>query len=184
MRKIILCLAVSLDGFIEGPNGEIDWMVFDEETADALNSFIAEIDTILYGRISYEKWGDYQPSEETSQGEKDFYNKTAAMEKYVFSTSRSTFEGNPHVIQSDIIRQMEQLKNKPGHHIWLFGGAALITSFVNAGLIDEFRIAVIPIILTGGKSMFKDIQQRVKLQLLRSKSSKLGVVELVYAPAR
>ena len=102
------------------------------------------------------------------------------MKKYVFSKSRADFEGNPRVIQSDIAQHMQKLKQEAGKDIWLYGGAGLITTFVNLNLVDELRLAVIPIILGDGKPMLKDIRQRVKLNLLRTNSSKSGVVELVY----
>jgi dihydrofolate reductase len=66
MRKIILDLAVTLDGFIEGPNGEIDWCIMDEDMK--FTDFLAGIDTIFYGRISYELWGNYQPDDNADQG--------------------------------------------------------------------------------------------------------------------
>ena len=182
MRKIILCLAVSLDGYIEGLNGETDWMVFDEETASALNDFISQIDTIFYGRLSYEKWGTYNPGENSSEGEKVFYAKTSKMKKYVFSTAASKFDGDPRIIHSNVSAEVQNIKAEPGKDIWLYGGASLITTFMNSNLVDEMRIAVIPILLGSGKPMFRDIHQRIGLQLIRTSSSKSGVVELVYRP--
>src|SRR5262245_12217986 len=102
MRKIILCLAISFDGYIEGPNSEIDWITFDEEAGDSLGKFIEGIDTILYGRVSYEKWGAYQPGDDAPVFEKEFYATTGKMTKYVFSHAHSTFEGDPIVVQSEI----------------------------------------------------------------------------------
>jgi dihydrofolate reductase len=180
MRKIILCLATSLDGYIEGPNGEIDWMEFSEETGKVLGAFLQEIDTILYGRVSYEAWGNYTPPENASAFEKDFYERTSAMQKYVFSRSKATFEGGPIVIQSNFEQAMQELKAKPGKDIWLYGGADLVTGFVNLNLIDEYRIAIMPIILGSGKPLFKEIQKRVQLKLLKIDSDKTGVVSLNY----
>ncbi len=73
MRKIILDLAVSLDGFIEGPNGEVDWCIMDAEMGNYLEAFVSEIDTILYGRISYELYGNYQPDDTRSETEISFF---------------------------------------------------------------------------------------------------------------
>jgi dihydrofolate reductase len=182
MKKVILNLAVSLDGFIEGPNGEVDWMTFGEETGTALNDFIQQIDTILYGRVSYELWGNHVPPDNSSDFEKDFYNKVNKLNKYVFSSVKSDFGGNPTVINSDISQHINNLKKQPGKNIWLYGGAGLISTFVNLNLIDEIRMAVMPIILGDGKPMFKEIKNRIKLKLLKSVSSKSGVVALSYAP--
>jgi len=180
MRKVMVSLATSLDGYIEGPNGEIDWMVFSEETGKALGEFLVEIDTILYGRISYEKWGTYSPSENAPIFERDFYNKTNAMKKYVFSKSKTGLEGNPIVINANLAATINKLKAEDGKDIWLYGGANLISSFVNLNLIDEFRIAIMPVILGGGKPLFTEIQSRVNLKLLKINSSKSGVIELSY----
>jgi len=184
MRKVILSLAVSLDGFIEGPNKEVDWMTFDEETAIGLNNFLQEIDTILYGRVSYELYGHYTPADTSSDFEKDFYNKTNRLTKYVFSSSKVNFNGNPNVVKSDIAQTILNLKQQQGKHLWLFGGSGLITTFMNLKLIDEIRIAVIPVILGSGTPLFKGIKDRVKMHLLKiSTSTKSGVVELSYTPS-
>jgi len=179
MKKVILSLATSLDGYIEGPNGEIDWMTFSEETGKALGEFLEEIDTIVYGRVSYEKWGNYSPLEEASPFEKQFYNTTSKMQKCVFSNSKIDFEGNP-IISSCIPDTINKLKREKGKNIWLYGGGNLITSFANLNLIDEFRIAVMPIILGAGKPLFAEIQNRIKLQLLKAESSESGIIELNY----
>lgn len=131
MRKIILSLITSFDGFIEGPNREIDWITFDEETGKALNKFLSEIDTVLYGRVSYESWGSYTPPEDSVDFEKDFYKRLHKMKKYVFSLSKNKFEGNPVVINSDINGAMERLKREPGKDIWLYGGSGLVSTFMN-----------------------------------------------------
>ncbi len=180
MRKIILSLAVSFDGFIEGPNREVDWLTFSEETGKVLNKFLQEIDTILYGRVSYESWGNYNPPENSSAFEKDFYGAVNKMTKYVFSTSIEKFDGNRVIIQSEIKSAMQNLKQKPGKDIWLYGGSGLISTFMNMDLIDEFRIAVFPIILGAGNPLFKDVQHRVRLKLLDIKAGQSGVVEFKY----
>lgn len=183
MRKIILCLAVSFDGYIEGPNGEIDWLSFSEETGKALNKFLQDIDTVLYGRVSYEAWGNYEPAEDGADFEKDFYSKLHAMRKYVFSTSKSQFPGNPVVVQSGIKKSMEDLKKQPGKNIWLYGGGSLITTFMNLDLVDEFQIAVYPIVLGAGKPLFKDIDHRVPLKLISVESYESGAVLFTYQRA-
>ena len=180
MRKIILSLATSLDGYIEGPNREVDWMVFTEETGKALSSFLTEIDTILYGRTSYEAWGNYTPPETAASFEKDFYTATGKMKKYVFSRTAVNFDGNPAIIQSDIVQAMQQLQQEKGKNIWLYGGAALISTFINLGLIDEYRIAIMPIILGGGNPLFKNIAQRVNLKLAKLSPVESGVIQLNY----
>jgi dihydrofolate reductase len=183
MRKVILSLATSFDGFIEGPNRETDWLTFTEETGKALGKFLNEIDAVLYGRVSYEAWGNYIPSENSPAFEKDFYNKLNGMNKYVFSSLRGNFPGNPIVVRSDIKETISNMKQQPGKNIWLYGGAGLISTFVNLDLVDEFRIAVFPIILGSGKSLFNNIDHRVKLKLIDVKAGQSGVVEFKYERA-
>lgn len=182
MRKIILNLAVSLDNYIEGPNGETDWLTFSEETGKVLHNYLKEIDTILYGRTSYEKWGTYVPEENAMDFEKDFYNATDKMAKYVFSKSIPDFKGSPIIVAANIAQRMQDLKKQSGKNIWLYGGAGLISTFMNLGLIDEFRLAICPIVLGKGKPLFKDLKDRTKLELLDVQSHTSGFLALTYRP--
>jgi dihydrofolate reductase len=184
MRKIILCLAVSFDGFIEGPNGEIDWIVFDAEGGSDLTALLEEIDTVLYGRVSYEMWGNPPLTENSSAFEKHFYGALRQIDRYVFSQSKDEFEGDPLVVRSEIPAFVQKLKQQPGKHIWLYGGASLITTFMNHDLVDEFRIAVMPVILGQGKPLFQDIEHRLRLRLIEVKTSQAGVLAVRYEAVR
>lgn len=183
MRKVILDLAVTLDGFIEGPNGEIDWCIMDTDIGAGEKSFLEtfpeEIDTVFYGRKSYELYGNYQPEKES--GFKDFYDKINRMKKYIFSSTLNN-AGEHTVIRDNIIKEVNQIKNQKGKDIWLFGGASLITDFINNNLIDEYRLAVHPVILGDGKPLFQSIKQRLNLELIEAKPSKSGVTSLYYKP--
>ncbi len=184
MRKIILNLAASFDGFIEGPNGEIDWIVFDKEGGSELSDFLNEIDTVLYGRVSYEMWGNYPVTDNSSDFEKYFYGALNKMHKYVFSTTKDRFEGNPIVMRSDIEDSIKTLRQQPGKNIWLYGGAELISTFMNLNMVDEFRIAIMPVILGKGKPLFKEINNRTNLKLTWVKTSKSGVMQVCYESIR
>lgn len=182
MRKIILDVAVTLDGFIEGPNGEIDWIVEDNETdfGDVLTDILDGIDTIFYGRISYEKWGNYSPEGDVSQKLKEAYELLHSKKKYVFSTTQSG-DGEATFIHSDIKENVDQILQAPGENIWLYGGGKLLTSFINLGLVDVFRLAVQPVILGKGLPLFANIEQRVNLQLMEATTTKSGMLLLKYA---
>ncbi|MFC3199578.1 dihydrofolate reductase family protein [Parapedobacter deserti] len=181
MRKIILDLAVSLDGFIEGPSQEVDWIIFDGENGEELVAFTDEVDTVLYGRTSYERYGNHVPSEGSSLAEQQFYDKVNRMTKVVFSNAKYDFEGNPEIIRNDVKRRVLELKSKKGKDIWLFGGSGLITSLLNLDLVDEIRIGINPIILGGGIPLFKEIQERIQLRLIKSKTYSSGLVGLFYS---
>lgn len=181
MRKIILDLAVTLDGFIEGPNGEIDWCIVDDASGsdDFLGSLLKETDTIFYGRVSYDMWGNWQPDVNADPAIRKAYDAIHAKKKYVFSSTKMNDE-HAVIISSDIKNQVEMILNEPGKNIWLYGGGKLITTFINLGLIDEFRLAVHPVILGSGKYLFNDLKTRVNLKLLDVKTSTSGVAVLSY----
>ena len=184
MRKIILDLAVTLDGFIEGPNGEIDWCIMDSEGAGDFTGFLDDVDSIFYGRVSYDLWGNYQPGEHDSPVIKSLYKSVHSKTKYVFTSSDAAGDGKAIFINSDIRERVNEIRDQPGKNIWLYGGANLITTFINLGLVDIYRLAVHPVILGAGKPLFKDIQQRVGLKLVEAKGSGSGVVLLSYSADR
>lgn len=177
-RKILLDLAVTLDGFIEGENGEIDWCIMDSEMG--FIDFLHQIDTILYGRKSYDLWGQFTPGNEDSDTDKEIWELVHSKEKYVFSRTQKGTDNKAIFINDHILEEVNKLKNKPGKDIWLYGGASLITTFINLGLVDEFRLSVHPVILGEGKPLFIDIKQRLNLQLVNTRTFSSGVVQLIY----
>ncbi|TPE43756.1 dihydrofolate reductase family protein [Pontibacter mangrovi] len=177
MRKIVLDLAVTLDGFIEGPNGEIDWCIMDDDMD--FQGFLSGIDTILYGRVSYDMWGNYQPEADASEGEKSLWAAVHSKKKVVFS-SQQRQDSNATFITSDIPAKVAELKNQDGKDIWLYGGAKLITTFIQYGLIDVYRISVHPIVLGAGKPLFANLREKIDLQLKGVNKFKSGVVQLIY----
>lgn len=177
-RKVILDLAMTLDGFIEGKNGEVDWCIMDPEMG--FSNFLNQIDTILYGRKSYEIWGQYSPAMDDSDEDQEMWRLVHSKEKYVFSRSLIETNHKATVIREHIAEEVSKLKNEPGKDIWLYGGASLITTFLNLNLVDELRLSVHPLILGGGTPMFIDIKQRVNLKLAETKTFSSGVVQLIY----
>ncbi|WP_066309831.1 dihydrofolate reductase family protein [Bacillus sp. FJAT-29814] len=176
-RRIILDLAVTLDGFIEGKNGEVDWCIMDSEMG--FIHFLNQIDTILYGRKSYDLWGQFYP-ETTDETEKEMWGIVHSKEKYVFSKTQKGSNSKAIFINDHLLEEVIKLKNKPGKDIWLYGGASLITEFIRLGLVDEFRLSVHPVILGEGKPLFMDIKQRLNLQLFHTRTFSSGVVQLIY----
>ena len=177
-RRIILDLAVTLDGFIEGKNGEIDWCIMDSEMG--FINFLNQIDTILYGRKSYDLWGQFTPEIEQTDSEKECWELVHSKEKYVFSRTQTGTDNKAIFINDHILDEVNRLKNKPGKDIWLYGGASLITTFINLGLVDEFRLSVHPVVLGEGKPLFVDIKQRLNLKMVDTRTFSSGVVQLIY----
>ncbi|MDQ0229120.1 dihydrofolate reductase family protein [Metabacillus malikii] len=175
-RRILLDLAVSLDGFIEGENGEIDWCIMEPEMG--FHHFLNQIDTIFYGRKSYELWGQITPEE--NDPDKELREKINSKAKYVFSRQKYIDHHNVIYINDHILDEVMKIKNTPGKDIWLYGGASLITDFVKLGLVDEFRLSVHPVILGKGKPLFTDLDDRLNLNLVETKKYSSGVVQLIY----
>jgi dihydrofolate reductase len=169
MRKIILQLAVSLDGYIEGPNGEFDWCFTDQDYG--MSAFFKRIDTTFMGRKTYELAQAMQ--DEVPAG-------FPKMKEYVFSNTLTDVKKGVVIIKGDIKKEVVKIKKKKGKDIWLFGGAELISSLMNLQLVDEFILAVHPVVLGAGKPLFKEIQERTWLTLTDSKIYDNGLVFLTY----
>jgi dihydrofolate reductase len=181
MRQIVLNLAVSFDGFIEGPTGEIDWLVRDEtiDFADILNDILSDKDAIFYGRVSYEKWGNFTPPE-AGPKLKQAYELLHGKQKYVFSRTQTGDGTDAIFINYDVEERVREIKEQPGENIWLYGGGKLITTFLNLDLVDEYRLAVNPVIIGQGKRLFDDIEARHRLDLVEAKGHPSGVTLLHY----
>jgi dihydrofolate reductase len=173
MRKIILGLAVSLDGFIEGPNGEYDWCFTDQDYG--MTDFFKRIDSIFMGRRSYEL------VQKMHGGQEPANNPYAHIQSYVFSNTLKKADDKTILIGGDIKKQVNEMKKKQGKDIWLFGGANLTASFMNEGLVDELGLAVHPIILGAGKPLFQGIDKRIELILTDTKTYSSGLVSLNYS---
>lgn len=168
MRKVILQLAVSLDNFIEGPNGEYDWCMTDQDYGMA--EFLKRIDAVFIGRRSYEM----------AQGMEETQDWMPKVKEYVFSNTLKVVKEGATLVSGDINFAVKQIKKEPGKDIWLWGGADLASALMNEGLIDELILAVHPILLGSGKPLFSNIKGRVKLELISSKQYDTGLMMLSY----
>lgn len=175
MRKVILQLAVSLDSFIEGPNGEYDWCLTDQDYG--MSDFFKQIDTIFLGRKSYDMMKNMpiDPNDPFMAQFKD-------VSQYVFSNTLKGLDGpeNYKLVSGDTVAWTKAYKETPGKDIWLFGGAGLTTTFMEHRLVDELALAVHPIVLGSGKPLFQNIKERIKLNLLSSKEYSSGLVMMRY----
>jgi dihydrofolate reductase len=168
MRKVILGLAVSLDGLIEGPKGEYDWCFTDQDYG--LGEFFKRIDTVFIGRKSYEM-------AQSMEGGTDWMPK---MKEYVFSNTLTTVKEGAEVVSGDIVSRVKQIKADKGKDIWLFGGASLTSALMQHHLVDELWLSIHPILLGQGKPLFTDLRERIKLKLTESKAWDTGLVSVKY----
>ena len=174
MRKLILGLAITLDGYIEGPNGEHDWCFTDQDYG--LNRFFERIDAIFIGRKSYEM---AQLQSDSSNGE--VIAGMPALTEYVFSKTLTSVKEGAVLISGDSIAEVRRIKNQPGKDIWLFGGASLYNTLMKEGLVDELWVSIHPILLGGGKLLFPEQESRTRLRLLESKTYETGLVSVWYS---
>lgn len=174
MRKVILGLAVSLDGFIEGPNGEYDWCFTDQDYG--LSAFFRRIDAILMGRKSFEL-------AQSADGENGGGNPWKGITTYVFSkTLKSVTDKDTVLISGDAPSEVRKLKAGPGKDIWLFGGAELTASLLGESLVDELWLSIHPVVLGSGKPLFQNIRERMNLKLVEHKVYDTGLVSVCYKP--
>jgi dihydrofolate reductase len=173
MRKLILGLAVTLDGYIEGPNGEYDWCFTDQDYG--MKEFFARVDAIFIGRKSYEMAQQYANG---NNGE--IIPGMPAMKEYVFSKTLKSVKEGAILISDDSIVEARRIKEQPGKDIWLYGGASLTDALMKEGLVDELWMSVHPILLGSGKLLFRGDDNRTKLTLLECKSYETGLVSLRY----
>ncbi len=168
MRKITLNIATSLDGYIEGPNGEIDWCLNDQDYG--LTDFAEDTDALFMGRKSYEL---------IAQAGLGFFEDHSI---YVFSDTlvKDDHFGINIICRVDFAGFINQFREQEGKNIWLFGGADLLASFMAEKLVDEFLISVHPLILGGGKPLFQQGKEKLDLMLLNHKSYSSGLVQLRY----
>ena len=173
MRKLILGLAVTLDGYIEGPNGEYDWCFTDQDYG--LNEFFARIDAMFIGRKSYEIAQQYADS---NNGEA--IPGMPPLTEYVFSKTLTSVKEGAILIAGDSIAEARRIKSLPGKDIWLFGGASIYDAMKKEGLVDELWMSVHPILLGSGKLLFREQEGRTTLRLLESKTYETGLVSVRY----
>ncbi len=187
MRKVIVAMQVTLDGFIEGPNGELDWaMKEDDETWQDHFDLMRSVDTLLLGRVmypAYEKYWLAAPTNPSSTKNEIEYARIAdKVQKIVFSKTLEKVEWKTtRIVRDHIAEEILKMKQQSGKDMVILGGAGLVSTFMNLGLIDEYHLVVNPVVLGGGKRLFKDVKERHKLKLINAKTFRSGKVVLHYS---
>jgi dihydrofolate reductase len=187
MRKIVVSMNVTLDGFIAGPNCELDWH-FDSWTIDmatALCEQLSNADTILLGRITYCAMARYWPSKATSlsfpREDIAFAYMMNTYNKVVFSKTLNTSQwNNSRFVKGDLSREVLKLKKQPGKDIIIYGSGILVSALIHLNLIDEYTLWLHPVVLGSGKPLFKPSHGRYGLRLLTTRYFSSGVVSLRY----
>ncbi len=182
MRKLIYSMGVSVDGFIAGPDGEIDWSAPDEELHRFHNQQARETGAYLYGRRLYEvmrywETADEQPS--APEHELEFASIWKDTPKIVFSKTLEEVEGNARLVSDGIAEEVAKLKEQQGMDLAV-GGAGLASTLMKLGLIDEYRLFVSPVVLGGGTPYFPALDERINLELAETQTFGSRVVYVRY----
>lgn len=176
MRRLIAGFATSIDGFIQGPKGEIDWIIYDKEQFKELEKQWNETDAMFHGRITYDEAMKNYAVKDKKQS-----NPFSHMKHYVFSKKLTGVEEGFHLINGDLKTEVEKIKNEKGKNIVVFGGAKLLSSLLNNKLVDELVLAICPVVLGKGKPFFTGIDHRIDFDLKETKSFSSGLVQLTYS---
>lgn len=185
MGKIISFMHISLDGFVAGPSGEMDWIKIDQELFDYVGKRISKGNTALYGRVTYQMMESYWPTaaDKPTATKHDIEHSKWYKQVHKVVLSR-TMEGvdlpNTTIINDNISDRLNQIKQESGNEILLFGSPTATHSLIQQNLIDGYWLFVNPIILGQGIPLFVDIKQKTKLKLLSTRQFTSGVTELNY----
>jgi dihydrofolate reductase len=189
MRKIIVTMWVTLDGYIVGPNNDMSFVGehYDAAMGKYEDDLVSAADTLLLGRVTYESFAGawpYVPDKlDADPAEVAYANKLNAMRKIVFSKTLPQVEWNNSTLLREIVpEEIERLKQEPGKDIVIYGSASVIQALTNHGLIDEYQLLVHPVLLGDGKRLFDNIKQKVTLKLVNTEARSSGVVVLTYQP--
>jgi dihydrofolate reductase len=191
MRKVILQEFVTLDGLAAGRNDSVDFVPAstqgDQSFGQRQLAFMDSIDLILLGRVTYSMFAGYWPNV-TSGADKPFADKLNAIPKIVFSSSldRAPWGSwdDARIVETSAANEVAKLKQEPGKDMVIWGSLSLAQSLTNEGLIDEYQLIVCPVVLGGGKPLFRDTVDSFDVKLLNTKSFDRGAVLLAYAHAR
>jgi Dihydrofolate reductase len=184
MRKLMLYMHVSLDGFVQGEQDwDINWITYNEELEQYADETFSTVDTVLWGRGTYLGMQQYWTNvpDDASAHDKAhsiWINKT---QKVVISTTLETADWNNSIlIKDNIAEEVRKLKNGDGRDMVIIGSPRLAHSLMRHNLIDEFRVNVNPVVLGKGLPLFKDIEERIPLELVENRTFRCGVAGLIY----
>ncbi|MFF3764666.1 dihydrofolate reductase family protein [Streptomyces sp. NPDC001922] len=183
MRKIVLMMGMSLDGYIEGPHREIDWHVVDDELHQYFNDELRGMGAFLSGRVTHELMADFWPTADADPDAPpvmvEFAEIWREKPKMVFSRTLKRADWNTVVMRDVVPEEIRELKEQPGGDLVL-GGADLAATFMRQDLIDEYRVYVHPVLIGRGKPLFPDTDARTSLRLVETRAFGNGVVLLRY----
>ena len=185
MRKLVLFLHLSLDGFSASEDGGLEWIPYNESFEKYAEKIVSTVGTPIYGRVTYEMmkayWQTFLHNPSASKHDIEHAAWLENVEKVVVSTTLPEQDwNNTRVIRENIAEEIAKLKQEPGKDLVIFGSITLATSLMEQGLIDEFQFTISPVMLGKGKTFIRTIDEKVQLELLESETLDGGIVGLHY----
>jgi dihydrofolate reductase len=183
MRKIKVFNFITLDGYFEGAKRDISWHKHDKETTEYALEMLNLGDTLLFGRVTYELMASYWPTPYATMNDPIMAEGMNNAEKIVFSRTLKKVEwNNTRQSQENIAEEIKQLKQTPGNNMTILGSGSIVSQFAQHGLIDEYQIMIVPVILGKGIPIFKGIHHLLNLKLASTRTFSNGNVLLCYIP--
>jgi dihydrofolate reductase len=181
LRKLLVFNLITLDGFFEGPGQNIDWHNVDAEFNEFALEQLAELDMILFGRVTYQGMASFWPTPFALENDPVIAAQMNSFSKIVVSRTLDKADwNNTRLIKDNVAQEITRLKEQPGKNLAIFGSANLTASLLQMGLIDEIRVIVNPLLLGQGTPLFQNVPDPVKLKLLRTRTFGSGNVLLCY----
>jgi dihydrofolate reductase len=185
MRRVLFFMMVSLDGYFEGDNRDIDWHNTDEEFNDFAIAQLNEVDTLLFGRVTFDMMAAYWPTEAAIRDDPVVAGQMNSLQKIVFSKTLTECPWqNTRLVKQHFAAEAMKLKQQPGKDMIILGSSRLAVMFLEHSLLDEARIMVNPVVLGRGQSVFHGINDRLRLRLVRTRTFLSGNVLLHYEPVK
>ena len=185
MRKLFAFNLISLDGFFEGPDQDINWHMVDEEFNEFAIEQTSAVGALLFGRVTYQLMESYWPTADALKNDPVIAGIMNSVPKLVFSRSLEQTEwNNTRLIKDNITEEILNLKKQPGKDIAVFGSANLLSTLMQLDLVDEHRVMVNPVLLGKGNSLFKSMDEKINLRLLKTRTFHSGNVLLYYERVR
>lgn len=183
MRKLLVFNFTTLNGYFEGPGGDLSWHTHGEEEGRYAAESVGKGGVLLFGRVTFEHMASYWPTPQARQQAPAVAEGMNKAEKIVFSRKlkKADWE-NTRIIDGDLVTAVRELKQSPGNDMCILGSGSIVTQLSDAGLIDVYQLMVDPVALGAGTPMFKGLRKKLDLRLMSTRTFKSGVILLSYQP--
>jgi dihydrofolate reductase len=183
MRKLSVFNFVTLNGYFQGPKGDISWHRHGAEENEYAAEGLKSGSVLLFGRVTYEMMASYWPTSNAFKNDPIVADGMNKAEKIVFSRTLKTVEwNNTRLVKGNIGEEIRKMKQLPGKDLTVLGSGSIVTQFAELGLIDEYQIMVDPVVLGEGTPLFRGLKQKLNLKLATTRTFRSGVVLLSYQP--